>query len=73
MSEIVTMGVVKNGVVVPNIPLPEGAWVELHVQGVPLEVPPELQEEFDAWQRVGAKALELVDRQIDEMEENEKG
>lgn len=73
MDKIITMGVVKNGVIVPNIALPEGAWVELHVQGVPLEVPPDLQEELDAWQRAGAKALELVDRQIEEMEKNEKG
>ena len=50
MSMIVA-GFVKNGVVVPNAPnlLPEGAFVEVHVIHGPIEVPPELQEEFDAW------------------------
>ena len=41
MDKIITMGKVKDGVIIPNIPLPEGAWVELHVQGVPLEFSPE--------------------------------
>ncbi len=43
MSMIVA-GLVKNGVVVPNMPLPEGAFVEVHVIHGPIEVPPELQE-----------------------------
>jgi hypothetical protein len=61
MSEIVA-GFVKNGVVVPNAPLPEGAFVEVHVISGPIEVPPELQEEFDAWELASAEALELVER-----------
>ena len=44
---IITAGQVKNGVIVPNIPLPERAWCRIEVQCVPLEVPLELQEEFD--------------------------
>jgi len=47
---VTVAGFVKNGVVVPNVPLPEGAFVEVHVIHGPIEVPPELQEEFDAWQ-----------------------
>ena len=58
---IVVAGFVKNGVVVPNAPLPEGSFVEVHVIHGPIEVPPELQEEFDAWDRASAEALELVD------------
>jgi hypothetical protein len=60
----VTLGVVKGGVIVPNVPLPEGAWVEIHVQGVPPEMPPGLQEELEAWQLAGAQALEEVERRL---------
>ena len=65
-------GFVKNGVVVPNAPLPEGAFVEVRVIHGPIEVPPELQEEFDAWERAGAGTLEMVERLAEEMEANEK-
>jgi hypothetical protein len=57
---IIVAGVVKNGVVVPNAPLPEGAFVEVHVIHGPVEVPPELQAELAAWQQAGAEALALV-------------
>src|SRR5438105_15134018 len=57
---IIIAGFVKNGVVVPNAPLPEGAFVEVHVIHGPIEVPPELQEELAAWQLAGAEALALV-------------
>ena len=59
---ITIAGFVKNGVVVPNTPLPEGAFVEVRVISEPIEVPPELQEEFDAWHRASAESLELVER-----------
>jgi hypothetical protein len=71
MSITIT-GVVKNGVVVPNAPLPEGTLVEVRIVSGPIEVPPELQEEFDAWQRASANALDLVERLAQEMEANEK-
>ena len=70
---IVIAGSVKNGVVVPNAPLPEGAFVELHVIRGPIEVPPELQEELDARQRAGAETLEMVERLAWEGEADEKG
>jgi hypothetical protein len=57
-----TAGFVKNGVVVLNAPLPEGAFVEVHVVGGPIEVPPALPEEFDGWNRASAESLELVER-----------
>jgi hypothetical protein len=72
MSSIVA-GFVKNGVVVPNAPLPEGAFVEVHVIDQPLEVPPELQEEFDAWDRASAASLDLVERLAREGEPDAKG
>ncbi len=71
MSITIT-GVVKNGVVVPETALPEGARVEIHLQPDRPEVSPELQEEFDAWERAGAGTIELVERLAEEMEANEK-
>ena len=63
-------GFVKNGVVVPNAPLPEGAFVEVTVIHGPIEVPPDLQAEFDAWDRASAEALELVERLAREGEDH---
>src|SRR5579884_2108904 len=40
---LVVAGFVKDGVVVPHVPLPEGAFVEVHVISGPIEVPPDLQ------------------------------
>ena len=55
-------GVVTNGVVVPSSPLPEGAKVNISLQSVRPEVPPDLQEEFDDWERAGAGTIELIER-----------
>jgi hypothetical protein len=65
-------GLVKNGVVVPNAPLPEGAFVEVRVTRGRMEVPLELQEEFDAWERASDGTVELIERLADEMEANDK-
>jgi hypothetical protein len=65
-------GVVKDGLIVPSVPLPEGAQVDIRLREEPLEVPPELQEELQAWQRGSANALEMVERLAQEMEANEK-
>ena len=59
-------GIVANGVVVPSSPLPEGAWVEIHV---PLE--PELQKELAAWQQGSAEALALVEQLAEEGDTDE--
>ena len=69
---VVIAGFVKNGVVVPNAPLPEGAFVEVHVIHGPIEVEPELQAEFDAWHQASANALELVERLAQESETDEE-
>jgi len=61
MSRTIT-GIVTNGVVVPNSPLPEGAQVEIPLQPVRPDVPLELQEEFDGWERAGAGTVEMVER-----------
>jgi hypothetical protein len=65
----IVAGYVKNGVVVPNAPLPEGAFVEVHVINGPIEIPPELQDELRAWQLAGAEALELAERLAGEGED----
>jgi hypothetical protein len=65
-------GFVKNGTVVPNAPLPEGAFVEIRVINARIEVPPELQEEFEAWDRASANALELAERRAQEEEGDAK-
>jgi hypothetical protein len=66
------MGVVTNGVIVPNSPLPEGARVEIRLRPARPEVTPDLQEEFDGWERAGAGTIEMVERLAEEMEANEK-
>lgn len=72
MSITIT-GVVKNGMVVPNAPLPEGAFVEIHLNDGPPKIPPELAEELAAWQQASANALELVERLAQESPADEKG
>jgi hypothetical protein len=66
----IVTGVVINGVVVPNTPLPEGATVEIQIQRP--QLPPDLQEELDGWDRAGAGTVEMVERLAEEMEAHEK-
>jgi hypothetical protein len=63
---ITVAGVVKNGVVVPNASLPDGAFVEVRVISGPIDVPPELQAELAAWQQAGSETLMLVERMVKE-------
>jgi hypothetical protein len=67
-ERLVIPGVIKNGLVVPqgDAPLPEGAQVEIVIPA--LELTPELQAEFDAWERAGDEAW----AQIDEWEREEQ-
>lgn len=55
-------GIVRNGVVVPqgNSELPDGAHVNIVLQ--PAEMPQELKEELEAWQRVGDQAWQMIDK-----------
>lgn len=72
MSTIVA-GVVKNGVVVPSVPLPEGTCVEIRVGDHSPQIPPELQSELTAWQLASADALALVEQLARESDKHEKG
>ena len=54
-------GVVRDGRIVPESPLPEGTQVEIHIAEPPAEIPVDLAAEFDAWQRASDKALDIVE------------
>ena len=55
-------GIVKNGVVVPQAgsDLPDGAHVNIVLQ--PAEMPQDLKEELEAWQRAGDQAWQMIDK-----------
>ena len=55
-------GIVRNGVVVPqlNSELPDAAHVNIVLQ--PAEMPQELKEELGAWQRAGNEAWQMIDK-----------
>jgi hypothetical protein len=65
-------GIVKEGLVVPQSPLPEGACVQITLPDAPPEVTPEMQAEFDAWAVASAQSLELVERLAQEGEGDEQ-
>ena len=69
---ITMAGIVKNGVIVPQAMLPEGASVEIHFSDGSPEVPPELQEELAAWQQSSANTLAYVEQLAQASEADEK-
>lgn len=69
----VVWGVVKEGKIVPAVPLPEGAAVQITLPDQPPTVPAELQGELEAWARGSAQALDMVERLAQEGAEDEKG
>jgi hypothetical protein len=62
VDRIIIPGTVKDGVVVPatGAKLPEGA--EVHIVFSPLNVPPELQAEFTAWEAASDEAWGMIDQ-----------
>ena len=66
-------GTVREGLVVPDSPLPEGARVEIVMPDSPSDIPPELQAEFEAWDRASAEALDLVERLAREDKPDDSG
>jgi hypothetical protein len=68
-----TWGVVKDGVVIPDTALPEGARVEIAMSDGLLETPFDLQAEFDAWELSSSHALNLVERQAAQEDCNAQG
>jgi hypothetical protein len=67
-DRMIIPGIVKNGLIIPqsNLPLPEGTRVDIHIP--PPEITPELQAEFDAWERASDEAW----AQIEQWERKEK-
>jgi len=59
--DAIVLGVVKEGRVVPDSPLPEGARVEVRLAGSVPEVPADLLAEFEAWGRASDRALALAE------------
>ena len=58
-------GVVRDGRILIDSPLPEGARVEVRLAPAS-EVPADLLEEFEAWGMASDKALALVEEATDE-------
>lgn len=62
-------GIVKDGVIVPSAPLPEGAEVEIRMSEthtVVVEMNANAQTEFEAWQQANAEALGSVGKAVEE-------
>jgi hypothetical protein len=68
----ITTGVVREGLIVPHAPLPEGARVEIRLLDSAAGSSPELRAEFAAWDGASANALELVERMAREIESDDK-
>ena len=61
-ERVVITGIIKDGLVVPQrpVPLPEGMQVEIVIPGG--DLPPEWYAEFEAWERAGDEAWAQIDR-----------
>jgi hypothetical protein len=61
-ERVVIPGIVKNGMVVPqnDTPLPDGARVGILVG--PADVTPELQSEWDQWDKVSDEAWAMIEQ-----------
>jgi hypothetical protein len=66
----VTCGFVRNGQVVPNMPLEEGSFVRIEVIHGPLAIDPEIQEELDFWMNAGGASIEELERKLDEEDDD---
>jgi hypothetical protein len=60
-DRIVILGVVKNGLVVPQseAPLPDGANVDIVMTSA--DVTPELKAEWDQWEQASDEAWAMID------------
>jgi hypothetical protein len=58
-------GVVKDGLIIPQSPLPEGARVQIVVASGTEMLPADLQSEFDSWSLGSAEALQAFEQQLD--------
>lgn len=61
----VMRGIVKDGKIIPDRPLPEGETVEIGLLSDSTAFSKELQYEFDAWTQGSNEALAAVENMID--------
>ncbi len=61
LERLVILGIVKNGLVVPqsDTPLPDGTHVDI-ILG-PADVPPALQAELAQWEKASDEAWAMID------------
>ncbi len=65
-------GVVRDGKIIPQSPLPDGLHVQITVPEGGL-IPEELQSEPDAWSQGNADALAMVEKLAEEMAARDQG
>jgi hypothetical protein len=65
-------GVVQDGKIIPQTPLPDGLQVQITVPEENL-IPEEHQAEFAAWSQGNAEALAMVEQLAEEMGRQEEG
>jgi len=65
-------GVVRDGKIIPQAPLPDGLHVQITVPEEGL-IPEELQAELDAWSQGNAEALAMVEKLAGEMGARDQG
>ncbi len=70
---IIVQGIVRDGKIVPEAPLPEGLRVQILLPENALSVPGDIQAELDAWALGNAQALERVEQLADEGVRNAEG
>ncbi len=65
-------GVVQDGKIIPQTPLPDGLQVQITVPEDAV-IPEELQAELAAWSQGNAEALAMVEELAEEMGRHEEG
>lgn len=71
MLEVIA-GVVKDGLIVPASPLPEGASVRIVIGESSEDEERALQAELEAWRMAAANSLDVVEQMLEESEADEK-
>jgi len=69
---MVIQGVVREGKIIPESPLPEGASVHITLVDDRTEFTPEEKAEFAAWSLLGAQSLAKFEQMLDDEEAAEQ-
>lgn len=65
-------GIVRDGKIIPQTPLPDGLQVQIMVPE-DVVIPEELRAELAAWSQGNAEALAMVEQLAEEMGRHEEG